>query len=599
MSIFDRFKKKTVAEEVENETATQADGAEMVSEENPIQASADDNPDVNETSSVADASADVAEEPNQQLPGIVPAVVSVRNQLQQMQCEFREEDHTTSVCFFFDFQGGHFRIHADKVMNVIQIDYPLIFDTGVEYMNTVRTFCNEMNVRTRFSRFVYQYVEEKHRVVVHIFTGIFMPEDGNDKHQQFRSLLESHFALQRQFCTQLEEQLKNMAKDQPQDVELEGVHERRMQYLLAEQELMHQASDADVRSSMEKPITVAQVVGRFFREDAIFDEMRVVTDNLLIMSGNDSIRNYNILSALLEGEGENVQLKADEATLILKGKEESVTIQVTPKVEAGKAIYFHVSVLCPWQEIGGQLHESRMEARSFLMVYDKVSEENHEAEFKYMWEDAKAKLAAKNFKEMSKEQSMICDLEDNRLAMHFYWANKYFEEKRCFEALHHLEVVYSELNNNFNRLDDSLKNRFYHTCYMIGFCYTQLGMYQKAYFYLDIVSQFHRMPDTIEYVNCLANSKDFRAIYLINSLLADLQQPESRNDEEGEEERDSEKDRANEYMRNFLRRRKAYVLINLQEYEEAEKLLQELLKEPANADFALGELAYLQKLHNK
>lgn len=46
---------------------------------------------------------------------------------------------------------------------------------------------------------------------------------------------------------------------------------------------------------------------------------------------------------------------------------------------------------------------------------------------------------------------------------------------------------------------------------------------------------------------------------------------------------------------NFLRRRKAYLLINLGRYEEARTLLQILLQDPENSDFALNELAYIQK----
>jgi Tfp pilus assembly protein FimV len=47
---------------------------------------------------------------------------------------------------------------------------------------------------------------------------------------------------------------------------------------------------------------------------------------------------------------------------------------------------------------------------------------------------------------------------------------------------------------------------------------------------------------------------------------------------------------------NFLKRRKAYVYIDLQHYDEAESLLKKMLDDPDNTDFAIGELAYLQKL---
>ena len=45
----------------------------------------------------------------------------------------------------------------------------------------------------------------------------------------------------------------------------------------------------------------------------------------------------------------------------------------------------------------------------------------------------------------------------------------------------------------------------------------------------------------------------------------------------------------------FIRRRKAYLLVSLGRYDEAERLLKTLLDDPDNSDFALSELAYIQQ----
>lgn len=588
MSIFDRFKTKPAVQdqEVKQETTSEPVApVEIPAEEQAAEALSQETP-----------------QPEQPQEALVPASDFVRTMLQQMNCEFQEQDRQHSVYYLFDYQNGHFRVDAAKQANVIQIEFPYIFDTELECLNFVRTHCNETNFRTRFSRFLYHYDEKSHRVVIHIFTGCLIPEHGVDRFQSFRSLLDSHFALQREFCTRLEEILKNAEKGKPQDLEMERIQNLRVNYLLAEQELMHQSLEMDVRAHEAKAITVGQLVRQFYKEETSFDEMRVVTDNLLIIGGNEAVQNYNILTPLLEGEGEQAKLKIDEATLILKGKRESVTLQITPTVEADKAIYFRVNILCPDLPVNAR-RERNLEtsAFSFLIVYDKVSEENHEAEFRYMWEDAKAKKAANNFKEMTDEQKLICDLDQPNLAIAFYWGRKYFEENRCYEALHHLEFIYKELNQSFLHLDDSMKERFYHVCSMIGFCYNELHLFQKAYFYLDVVFQLQRYTDSVEYVNCLANSKDFRAIYVINAILDGLAQADEHAEEtEAEGETVARNEDPNLVaFRNFLRRRKAYVLLDLHRVDEAEKLLQELLKEPANADFALGELAYLQQMKEK
>ncbi len=41
------------------------------------------------------------------------------------------------------------------------------------------------------------------------------------------------------------------------------------------------------------------------------------------------------------------------------------------------------------------------------------------------------------------------------------------------------------------------------------------------------------------------------------------------------------------------------MLVEVGRLDDAEKLCQELLKEPMNSDYALGELAYIQQLKQK
>jgi hypothetical protein len=49
----------------------------------------------------------------------------------------------------------------------------------------------------------------------------------------------------------------------------------------------------------------------------------------------------------------------------------------------------------------------------------------------------------------------------------------------------------------------------------------------------------------------------------------------------------------------FLKRRKSYVLIETGRYDEARAILNELLNDPDSSDFAMSELAYLQKITEK
>ena len=93
----------------------------------------------------------------------------------------------------------------------------------------------------------------------------------------------------------------------------------------------------------------------------------------------------------------------------------------------------------------------------------------------------------------------------------------------------------------------------------------------------------------MEYVNCLVNSGDFRALQIIDNIYNGIKPDE--NDEEPEP--------AIRDFLYFLLRRKAYVLVEKGRLNEAEEIFRPMLEQPENSDFALNELAYIQKLREK
>lgn len=146
-------------------------------------------------------------------------------------------------------------------------------------------------------------------------------------------------------------------------------------------------------------------------------------------------------------------------------------------------------------------------------------------------------------------------------------------------------------------MDPEDTHNFYEVCYLLGSCYTCLGQYKEGLYYLQPTISTRRITYTEMYVNCLVNSHDFRALGFVNELLQDLVPPienEIEDDENYQEEM-----HANNAFINFLKRRKAYMLVERKCYDDAEKILKEMLDEPDSSDFALQELAFIQKNKGK
>jgi len=205
-----------------------------------------------------------------------------------------------------------------------------------------------------------------------------------------------------------------------------------------------------------------------------------------------------------------------------------------------------------------------------------------------MWNDAKDKAERGQMSELSEEQLLIYNCAYPSVGYDIYWGKTYFRDKRYYEALLYLENAYVTLQRNFHSMHDDYKESFYDICYYIGFCYCELEQFQRAYFFLDIVANQNRISYTQEYINCLANSKDFRAIVVIDSWLAHFEQQKENTPEELPANIVS--------FIHFLRRRKAYTHIDLGQLEKAEEIFKIMLEEPENSDYALNELAYIQKI---
>ena len=88
----------------------------------------------------------------------------------------------------------------------------------------------------------------------------------------------------------------------------------------------------------------------------------------------------------------------------------------------------------------------------------------------------------------------------------------------------------------------------------------------------------------------MVNMGDFRALSMVEDLLKKM------------EERLQDDDEPEGFLLSFvafLRRRKAYLLVEHQRLEEAKTLLNAMLNDPACHDFAINELAYIQRMEKK
>ena len=159
-----------------------------------------------------------------------------------------------------------------------------------------------------------------------------------------------------------------------------------------------------------------------------------------------------------------------------------------------------------------------------------------------------------------------------------------FESNRFTDALIPFLKVFENLKMKYYDGNEQLREIFFNTCYYIGFCFNELGKYDKAFFYLDIARMSEKPRYKIEYINSLVNSGDMRALSYVDSEIDEIRAKNEKLDEE------------DVFYYRFLYRRLAYLYIEYKMFDEAKNLLEQMKENELDRDFAIGELEYLEEV---
>ena len=206
-----------------------------------------------------------------------------------------------------------------------------------------------------------------------------------------------------------------------------------------------------------------------------------------------------------------------------------------------------------------------------------------------MWKEAVQKTKNEQADDLTPQQKFVAKCYDQEVAVRLYNGKKLFLDERYYEALLFFEEAFHIMQQQFDNMQKNQRDIFFYTIYHIGFCYGALGQYTKAMAYLDMVTPLHKIPFAMEMINCMVNSGDFRAENAIDTLTASIKEGMMLDEDE------KPAPHLMEFLA-FLARRKTAVLINKGKYAEAKVLLKKMLNDPYNADFAIDELAQMQRL---
>lgn len=553
----------------------------------------------------------------------------VKQLLKRLQVEWdvtESGEEEGAASYVFSFQQGNFRLVANSRHTFVRVMFPNFYEVALSQLDNLRFACNEFNLRQSDFKVYYTLKPEESSANSHLEFNFRLA--ANDKRQVYElgTMLQHSFEMARWFV-----QIYNSIGDVGHsDFEEHNALSARERQLSLELEMWHQHPKLSWRDNETHKHTIGQLF-RTFYEDATpitFYGLKVLSSSwdmdsqeegvatevteatlsnaapVCTYSLNDSaeISRFVLLDALGTQEVESDNRSSTPTTiqvLATVGELQKKTFVIQLDVEHHTAGKDYVSVLfieptSPLSPVNSETSMAEMRSNlthRFLMVRDGAEKEQKEAEFRYYWEETQD--AMQRGENISDEQRFMAMSVVPYVAYNLYWGRRYFSDKRYYDALQHLENAYHCLSPNFEQLQKKAREHFFEICYFIGFCYAELKLYDRAYFYLDIVYPQNSVRYTTEYVNVLVNTKDFRALSIIERLLKSIEQELSN--AEGEEK---DNETLQTFMR-FLLRRKGYVLIDQHKLDEAEAVFQSLLDFPDCEKQAIDELMYIEHLRAK
>jgi tetratricopeptide (TPR) repeat protein len=390
-------------------------------------------------------------------------------------------------------------------------------------------------------------------------------------------------------------------------------------WLQRELEFQHQVDKIQFRTNENHSLKFGELINSLF--DIRKNELSVLSINdgsLTTIEGEDNIWNYEFLQHYKRNENGEYKYYCEGCSNLMNQKVLTLSYRSHSNTDSDndksiskkdgilivhlqypeglrdKTLYVQTTFCLPtvMLERSKKGMNPQPKSLSILIGFDYRKKEEIENEFFTVFNSAKEKLKNNKFNELEYlERELLEVLYHPQIAKEFYFGKKVMTEKRFWDAIEYFNNAFKALQYkwwNDNLTDEEIQTLI-ECSFLIGYCYYELSLFDKSYKYLEFSARNSNngYKYQSEYINCLIALKDIRSLMLIYSNLETL--TNKKEEERAENDYDF-------FM--FLLRRKAYCLIELKQYDSAEDILNHILKNDPENEFAKQEIEYIKQLKN-
>lgn len=534
--------------------------------------------------------------------------LSVNYALKNLNCKVTWADEHEDLVARYDYQGGHFNIRLEKDSPYVRLSYFYFFEASPHNLELVRNVCNRCNLNTETCRIVYTVNSETAVIDVHIVSSLAVND--STVTEVLERAMGNTFRWQNVFLRLYNELLPDNEKAPGHDAEKNQATFERGLVLLCEQEMTHQEAGPDWHQGQGEDTRLAHLLATTMGvTDIVPAHLALYGDGLQEhLDDCDAILNYDITQPLISGNAFARLSALARIDFYDPGdpvKMRHLTLDFEQEATTNEVLYYRITLslapVAPVTGVGTAANGNVRRQVSVLMGYDLTPNDERLGEFRYLWKEATAKAEEGRYDEMTDEERLLISMNGPDTAALLQSGKVLFDQKRFYEAIRLFETVYVRLRIKTSGQTKQEEAFAMKVCFFLGVSYGALAQYEKSIYYLQQINPFENLVCTKAYVNSLVNKPDHRALEIIENMLTGLQNAhDSDNDSDGEDKPPLGKGNEQiDHAYNFLTRRKAYLLVATEHYADAERMLRKMLYDPNNSDFALKELAYIQKNKGK
>ncbi len=495
-------------------------------------------------------------------------------------------DDNITIGYWVAYQGGNFHYTFKKDSIWANIHYSSFYDCKIEHLNKALFVANSMNLK--YSGWgcnisVSDGEKEERPVYATLCYGFALHERMDNNVQNLKKLMGLAFHIARDFSAELDEKITKAGELDETFLTDKAFQTRiaRIQWM----KTMDRLENLGEESPEASTLSVNALVRLFDNADfGCLQSLRIVCGEEV-----ETITDIGVIEAF--NIREYIRQRTDATTiesmnLTFGFEHQELFVNLTKaKMSTDNTLFFVVNIIRSGSELD-MLMDNRIPFSSRTMLEVRLTDaEKDYWEVKYMVDEAMDIVKNGHTEELTSEQRLLISHTNPTVQADLYWGKKYYNNRCYFQALYHFNKVFAYFKDHPNDWTEDTENLYNEICFYIGFIYNDLGMHDRAFYYLYL-AQRNRLDGTQEFTNCLCNMKDVGAKGYIHSQAEAVMKQMRTSEEEAERLTP---------LYNFLRRRYAYVLIDRGELDDAEQMLNDMIADEQDVEFAKGELEYIKE----